>query len=56
MALHARGRSFWVQRSDERPQKRVEFEIAYDLCVICLGAIAKGIKKTSRIKTDGREK
>jgi hypothetical protein len=55
MALMLEGDRFGVQRGDEPSQKRAEFEIEYDLCVIGLGAIAKGIKKPE-IETVGREK
>jgi hypothetical protein len=47
MALHARGvivLGFNAVTSYRK--KRIEYEIEYDLCVISLGAIAKGIKKT----------
>ena len=55
MALMLEGDRFGVQRGDEPSQKRAKFEIEYDLCVIGLGAIAKGIKKPE-IETVGREK
>lgn len=56
MTLHVLGDRFGVQCSDELSQKTVEYEIEYDLCVISLGAIATGIKKSLEIETDGREK
>jgi hypothetical protein len=34
-------------------KKRVEYEIEYDLCVICVGAIEKGIQKNLRSKLMG---
>jgi hypothetical protein len=45
MALMLEDVRFGVQCSDELSQKRVEFEIEYDLCVISLGVIAKGNQK-----------